>query len=99
MRTSSTRSELPRVYIGRLTNVLRLNVRKTCGDLRRLAETPKLSSLNNGLPRPPRLLRNHGCLFPQVKDWFIRNSRARWHWYNSQPEDAMRGLMRTREFP
>lgn len=51
MPTSSTRSELPKVYIGQLTNVLRLNVRKTCGDLRRLAETPKLSSLNNGLAK------------------------------------------------
>lgn len=51
MPTSSTRSELPKVYIEWLTNVLRLNVRKTCGDLRRLAETPKLSSLTNGLAK------------------------------------------------
>lgn len=29
----------------------REDLRKTCGDLRRLAETPKLSSLNNGLAK------------------------------------------------
>lgn len=75
MPTSSTRSNLPKVYIGRLTNVLlRLNVRKTCGDLRRLAETPKLSSLNNGLAKAIiQAAEKSWAIFSQISQGLIQS--------------------------